>query len=253
MTALQRYPAATLCNLRDKTFMNRRTFAALISGLFAALTLAATPTFAKPKPPVAPPPVQMNPVVDPDPSHDPDNVLVLDLSNGGRVMIRLMPEWAPGHVERIKTLTKQGFYNGVIFHRVIEGFMAQGGDPAGNGSGGSAMPNLPQEFNGLPHVRGALSMARPEDRNGANSQFYIMLLPRLSLDRNYTVFGRVVSGIEFVDRIQRGEPPANPSRIVQASVMADNVPMPPASSLTERAPATAAPITADQLNAPIGG
>ncbi len=185
--------------------------------------------------------------------NNPEQMLALDLSTGGRVVIQLRPDVAPQHVERIKTLARQGFYNGLTFHRVIEGFMAQGGDPAGNGSGGSAMPNLPQEFNGLPHVRGALSMARPEDRNGANSQFFIILLPRLSLDRNYTVFGRVVSGIEFVDRIQRGEPPANPSRIVQASVMADNVPMPPASALTERAPATAAPITADQLNAPIGG
>ena len=184
---------------------------------------------------------------------NPEQMLALDLSTGGRVVIQLRPDVAPQHVERIKTLARQGFYNGLVFHRVIEGFMAQGGDPAGNGSGGSAMPNLQQEFNGLPHVRGALSMARPEDRNGANSQFYIMLLPRLSLDRNYTVFGRVVSGIEFVDRIQRGEPPANPSRIVQASVMADNVSMPPASALTERAPAAAAPVTADQLNAPIGG
>ena len=185
--------------------------------------------------------------------NNPEQMLALDLSTGGRVVIQLRPDVAPQHVERIKFLARQGFYNGLTFHRVIEGFMAQGGDPAGNGSGGSAMPNLVQEFNGLPHVRGALSMARPEDRNGANSQFYIMLLPRLSLDRNYTVFGRVVSGIEFVDRIQRGEPPVNPSRIVQASVMADNVPMPPASALTEAAPAAAAPITADQLNAPIGG
>jgi cyclophilin family peptidyl-prolyl cis-trans isomerase len=185
--------------------------------------------------------------------NNPEQMLALDLSTGGRVVIQLRPDVAPQHVERVKTLARQGFYNGLTFHRVIEGFMAQGGDPAGNGSGGSAMPNLQQEFNGLPHVRGALLMARPEDRNGANSQFFIMMLPRLSLDRNYTVFGRVVSGIEFVDRIQRGEPPANPSRIIQASVMADNVPMPPASALTERAPAAAAPITADQLNAPIGG
>ena len=185
--------------------------------------------------------------------NNPEHMLALDLSTGGRVIVQLRPDVAPLHVERIKGLTRQGFYNGLLFHRVIDGFMAQGGDPAGNGTGGSALPNLPQEFNGLPHVRGALAMARPEDRNGANSQFFIMLLPRLSLDRNYTVFGRVVSGIEYVDRIQRGEPPANPSRIVQASVMADNVPVPPASALTEAAPAAAAPVTADQLNAPIGG
>lgn len=185
--------------------------------------------------------------------NNPEDLLALDLSTGGRVIIQLRPDVAPNHVERIKTLARQGFYNGLTFHRVIDGFMAQGGDPLGNGTGGSAMPNLEQEFNGLPHVRGALAMARPEDRNGANSQFFIMLLPRLSLDRNYTVFGRVISGMEYVDRIQRGEPPANPSRIVQASVVADNVPVPPASALTEAAPAAAAPVTVDQLNAPIGG
>lgn len=185
--------------------------------------------------------------------NNPEHMLALDLSTGGRVVIQLRPDVAPNTVERIKTLARQGFYNGLLFHRVIDGFMAQGGDPAGNGTGGSALPNLAQEFNGLPHVRGALSMARPEDRNGANSQFFIMLLPRLSLDRNYTVFGRVVSGMEFVDRIQRGEPPVNPSRIVQASVMADNAPVPPASALTETPAATAAPVTLDQLNAPLGG
>jgi cyclophilin family peptidyl-prolyl cis-trans isomerase len=185
--------------------------------------------------------------------NNPEHMLALDLSTGGRVVVQLRPDVAPMHVERIKLLARQGFYNGLLFHRVIDGFMAQGGDPAGNGTGGSTLPNLAQEFNGLPHVRGALAMARPEDRNGANSQFFIMLLPRLSLDRNYTVFGRVVSGIDYVDRIQRGEPPANPSRIVQASILADNVPVPPASALTEAVPAAAAPVTADQLNAPIGG
>jgi len=98
--------------------------------------------------------------VDPDVTHDPDNVLFLDLSNGGRVAIRLMPQWAPHHVERIKTLTRQGFYNGIIFHRVIDGFMAQTGDPTGTGQGGSQLPNLKAEFNTVPHVRGAVSMAR---------------------------------------------------------------------------------------------
>ncbi len=185
--------------------------------------------------------------------NNPEHMLALDLSTGGRVVVQLRPDVAPNHVERIKALARQGFYNGLTFHRVIDGFMAQGGDPQGNGTGGSALPNLAAEFNGLPHVRGALSMARPEDRNGANSQFFILMLPRLSLDRNYTVFGRVVSGMEFVDRIQRGEPPSNPSRIVQASVMADNLPMPPASALTEAAPAQPVPVTADQLNAPLGG
>jgi peptidylprolyl isomerase len=185
---------------------------------------------------------------------NPEHMLALDLSTGGRVVIQLRPDVAPLHVERVKTLARLGFYNGLTFHRVIEGFMAQGGDPLGNGTGGSAMPDLANEFNGLPHVRGTLSMARSQSPDSANSQFFIMLLPRLSLDRNYTAFGRVVSGMEFVDRIQRGEPPANPSRIVQASILADGQPVPPASALTENVPAAAgAPVTADDLNAPIGG
>jgi cyclophilin family peptidyl-prolyl cis-trans isomerase len=185
---------------------------------------------------------------------NPEHMLALDLSTGGRVVIQLRPDVAPLHVERVKTLARLGFYNGLTFHRVIEGFMAQGGDPLGNGTGGSTMPDLPAEFSGLPHVRGTLSMARSQSPDSANSQFFIMLLPRLSLDRNYTALGRVVSGMEFVDRIQRGEPPANPSRIVQASVMADGQPVPPASALTESVPvATGAPVTADELNAPIGG
>ena len=210
MTASQRYSAATLCNLRDLTSMNRRTFAALISGLFAALSLAATPALAKPKPPVTPPPVQLNPVVDPDPSHDPDNVLVLDLSNGGRVLIRLMPAWAPGHVERIKTLTKQGFYNGVIFHRVIEGFMAQTGDPTGTGTGGSQLPDLKAEFNRMPHVRGTVSMARTDAPDSANSQFFIVFYPRFALDNRYNQFrsGDFRHGCGRHDRARRtaGQP-----------------------------------------------
>jgi cyclophilin family peptidyl-prolyl cis-trans isomerase len=184
--------------------------------------------------------------------NNPEHMLALDLSTGGRVVIQLRPDVAPNHVERIKTLTRQGFYNGLLFHRVIDGFMAQGGDPLGNGTGGSPLPPLAQEFNGLPHVRGTLSMARSSEPDSANSQFFIMMMPRLTLDRNYTVFGRVVSGIDFVDRIQRGEPPANPSRIVQASILADNRPMPPASQLVETVAApAAAPVTATDLNAPL--
>ncbi|MFM6854840.1 MAG: peptidylprolyl isomerase, partial [Sphingopyxis sp.] len=129
---------------------------------------------------------------------------------------------------------------------------AQGGDPRGNGTGGSTLPDLPAEFNDLPHVRGALSMARSESPNSANSQFFIMLLPRLALDRTYTVFGRVVSGMEYVDQIQRGEPPMNPSRIVQASVLADNRPPPPAAALAAPVRAPAAAISAADLNAPLG-
>jgi peptidylprolyl isomerase len=121
-------------------------------------------------------------------------------------------------VERVKTLTGQGFYNGLMFHRVIEGFMAQGGDPKGTGEGGSTLPDVAAEFNDLPHVRGAVAAARAADDNSANSQFYIMFQPNLKLDRHYTVFGRVVSGMPYVDAIQRGEPPTNPTRIVRASI-----------------------------------
>ncbi|WP_419825467.1 peptidylprolyl isomerase [Sphingomonas sp.] len=147
-----------------------------------------------------------------------DNTWKLDLSDGGRVVIQLRPDIAPKMVERVKTLTGQGFYNGLTFHRVIEGFMAQGGDPKGTGEGGSSLPDVPAEFNDLPHVRGAVAAARAADDNSANSQFYVMLQPNLKLDRHYTVFGRVVSGMPYVDAIQRGEPPTNPTRIVRASI-----------------------------------
>jgi len=181
--------------------------------------------------PAAPPPLT------------PEDTLLLDLSTGGRVSIQLRPDVAPKHVERIKTLVRRGFYNGLTFHRVIEGFMAQGGDPKGDGTGGSDLPDLVAEFNGLPHVRGALSAARTENPNSANSQFFIMLSPKLSLDGQYTVFGRVVGGMNFVDAIERGEPPANPTRILQASIASDNRPPPPAGAVPPPpapAPATAA-------------
>jgi cyclophilin family peptidyl-prolyl cis-trans isomerase len=157
-------------------------------------------------------------------AEDPENVWLLDLSNGQRVAIRLVPEWAPQHVERIKTLTRQGFYDGVIFHRVIDGFMAQTGDPTGTGQGGSDLPDLPAEFNMLPHVRGTVSMARAQSEDSANSQFFIVFYPRFALDRNYTNFGRVIANMPAVDAITRGEPPANPTRILQASIAADNRP-----------------------------
>lgn len=159
-------------------------------------------------------------------SADPQNILYLDLSTGGRVSIALRPDKAPTHVERVKELTRRGFYNGLVFHRVIEGFMAQTGDPQGTGEGGSELPDLKAEFNSLPHVRGAVSMARTGDPDSANSQFFIMFQPMLRLDRQYTVFGRVVDGMQWVDAIERGEPPANPSRILQASIAADQVPAP---------------------------
>jgi cyclophilin family peptidyl-prolyl cis-trans isomerase len=157
---------------------------------------------------------------------DQENILHLDLSTGGRVTILLNPAVAPAHVERVKTLTRRGFYNGIIFHRVIEGFMAQTGDPTGTGTGASDLPDLTAEFSALPHLRGTVSMARADDPNSANSQFFICFQPRFSLDRKYTAFGRVISGMQFVDVIARGEPPAQPDRIVQASIGADNVPPP---------------------------
>lgn len=177
-----------------------------------------------------------------------ENILYLDLSTGGRVTIQLFPDLAPNHVERIKTLARQGFYDGLVFHRVIEGFMAQTGDPTGTGTGNSSLPDLKAEFGQFPHVRGVVSMARTEAEDSANSQFFIVFYPRFSLDGKYTVFGRVTSGMEYVDLIERGEPPLNPSRILQASVAADGKPpvLPSArSSLPE------APISVDDLNAPI--
>ncbi|MDE2620073.1 MAG: peptidylprolyl isomerase [Sphingomonadales bacterium] len=215
--------------------MNRRT---LISAFCVALALGSGPAFAKKAEPVAPAPA-LSAAVDTDPTHDPDNVLLLDLSNGGRVTIRLVPAWAPNHVERIKTLAKSGFYNGIIFHRVIEGFMAQTGDPTGTGQGGSQLPDLKAEFNAMPHVRGSVSMARTDQPDTANSQFFIVFYPRFALDRKYTNFGRVIGGMAYVDAIQRGEPPANPTKILQASLASEHkaqmLPPPPAAapSLTD--------------------
>jgi cyclophilin family peptidyl-prolyl cis-trans isomerase len=161
------------------------------------------------------------------PAVDPENVLHLDLSTGGRVSILLMPSVAPGHVDRIKTLARQGFYDGIIFHRVIEGFMAQTGDPTGTGTGASSLPDLKAEFSKVPHLRGTVSMAREGDNNdSANSQFFICFQPTFKLDNQYTVFGRVISGMQHVDAIQRGEPPAQPDRIIQASIGADAKPAP---------------------------
>lgn len=168
---------------------------------------------------------------------DPENLLYLDLSTGGRVVIWLRPDAAPQMVERIKTLTRQHFYDGIVFHRVIEGFMAQTGDPKGDGTGGSTLPDVKAEFNFLPHARGAVSAARADSEDSANSQFFIVFVPRLSLDKKYTVFGRVIEGMEFADATERGEPPANPSRILHAYIAADNPPpysaAPPAPASTE--------------------
>lgn len=144
------------------------------------------------------------------------NRLTLDLSNGGTVVILLRPDLAPHHVERIQTLVRQGFYNGLNFHRVVPGFMAQGGDPKGTGEGGSDLPDLKAEFTSVPFLRGTVGAARAASPDSANSQFFIMFVPNSSLDNDYTVIGRVISGMDVVDRIAPGEPPSDPTKIVRA-------------------------------------
>ena len=151
---------------------------------------------------------------------DPENTLIMTLESGP-VTIALRPDLAPGHVARIKELAREGFYDGVVFHRVIPGFMAQGGDPTGSGMGGSKKPNLPAEFSDAPHVRGACSMARSTNPNSANSQFFICFDDATFLDGQYTVWGEVTSGMEAVDALPKGEPPRNPGKIVTAKVAAD--------------------------------
>ena len=146
------------------------------------------------------------------------NTLTLTLSTGGDVVIKLRPDLAPGHVERIAGLAKDGFYDGVVFHRVIPGFMAQGGDPTGTGMGGSKLPDLKAEFNNERHVRGACSMARAQSPNSANSQFFICFDDATFLDKQYTLWGQVESGMEFVDALPVGEPPREPGKIVKATV-----------------------------------
>ena len=200
--------------------MTLRMILSMLLGIALATTAATAPTMAKEaEKPAAP---KLPTLIDSDPSHDPENVLHLDLSDGGRVSIRMMPQWAPTHIERVKTLVRQGFYDGVIFHRVIDGFMAQTGDPTGTGAGGSQLPDLEAEFNSMPHLRGTVSMARTNEPNSANSQFFIVFYPRFALDRKYTNLGRVIAGMDVVDRVERGEPPANPTSIVQASLGSDN-------------------------------
>ena len=146
------------------------------------------------------------------------DTLTLSLDTGGDVVIRLRPDLAPGHVERITELANEGFYDGVVFHRVIDGFMAQGGDPTGTGMSGSSKPDLKAEFNSEPHVRGVCSMARTNQPNSANSQFFICLDDATFLDRQYTVWGVVEQGMEFVDKLPKGEPPRQPGKILKASV-----------------------------------
>jgi cyclophilin family peptidyl-prolyl cis-trans isomerase len=202
--------------------MQLKSLFAIVAGLFLANLAAAQAV------PPAPPP----------PAPTPENILHLDLSSGGRVSIQLRPDVAPNHVERVKTLARRGFYDDIVFHRVIEGFMAQTGDPTGRGDGGSELPDLTAEFNGLPHLRGSVAAARTNDPNSANSQFYIMFAPRMIMDGKYTVFGRVIDGMQYVDAIQRGEPPVQPTRILRASIGLDNVapPVQPAAVASEADP-----------------
>jgi peptidylprolyl isomerase len=148
---------------------------------------------------------------------DAENTLIMTLESGP-VVIRLRPDLAPGHVARIKELASEGFYNGVVFHRVIPGFMAQGGDPKGTGGGGSDKPNLKAEFSDAPHVRGVCSMARTSNPNSANSQFFICFDDATFLDGQYTVWGEVIEGMEHVDALPKGEPPRSPGKIVSMTV-----------------------------------
>ena len=150
---------------------------------------------------------------------DPENQIFLDLKDG-RVVIDLLPNVAPNHVERIKELTREGFYDGIVFHRVIEGFMAQTGDPTGTGTGGSGQ-KLAAEFSDEPFTRGAVGMARAQNPDSGDSQFFICFDDAQFLNKQYTVWGRVGAGMEFVDNITRGEPPENPDRIEKMQVAAD--------------------------------
>ncbi len=153
-------------------------------------------------------------------SQDLENTLYLDLATG-RVVIQLRPDLAPKHVARIKELARAGFYDGIIFHRVIDGFMAQTGDPTGTGTGGSDKPDLPAEFSNQPFERGTVGMARTSDPNSANSQFFIMFAPGHFLNGQYTVWGQVVDGMQYVDQLAKGEPPRNPDKIIHMRVAAD--------------------------------
>ena len=181
--------------------------------LFALPLLAFALIAAKPAP-VAPPPPSINPPA--EIVANKANHLFLDLSTGGTVEIVLRPDLAPHHVERIQTLVRRGFYDGLIFHRVIPGFMAQGGDPKGTGQGGSELPDLKAEFTSVPFLRGTVGAARADNPDTANSQFFIMFAPRPDIDNDYTVIGRVVAGMDAVDAIAPGEPPTAPTKIVRA-------------------------------------
>ena len=151
---------------------------------------------------------------------DPENTLLIETTKGP-VVIEMRPDLAPNHVAHIKKLAREGFYDGIVFHRVIEGFMAQTGDPTGTGTGSSKYPNLKQEFNAEPHTRGTASMARSQNPDSANSQFFIVFDDARFLDKQYTVWGKVIAGMENVDKIKRGEPVRDPDSMVTVKVAAD--------------------------------
>ena len=189
----------------------------MIGRMFFALA-ALVGAAAAPAPAQEPAVAALSIVPPADVASDPSNRLILELSNGGRIVILLRPDAAPAHVERVKTLVRQGFYDGTPFHRVIPGFMAQGGDPTGTGEGGSKLPDLKAEFNSLPFLRGMIGAARTESPDTANSQFFIMFARNVSLDGKYTAFGRVIEGMAAVDSIAPGEPPSQPTKIARASL-----------------------------------
>jgi cyclophilin family peptidyl-prolyl cis-trans isomerase len=187
----------------------------MLSKALFALPLAALLIAAAPPQPVAKPGAAS--IATPaEVAANPANRMMLDLSSGGTVTIQLRPDLAPNHIVRIQTLVRQGFYNGLAFHRVIPGFMAQGGDPKGTGEGGSDLPDLKAEFTNVPFLRGTVGAARTDADDTANSQFFIMFVPNAALDHKYTVVGRVISGMDAVDKIVPGEPPAEPTKIVRA-------------------------------------
>ena len=191
---------------------------ALVALPVAALLVAAAPA------PVAPPAPSI--AAPEEVAANPANHLFLDLSTGGTVEIVLRPDLAPHHIQQIQTLVRRGFYNGLTFHRVIPGFMSQGGDPKGTGEGGSDLPDIKAEFTAVPFLRGTMGAARAESPDSANSQFFIMFAPAPSLDQQYTVWGKVTSGMEFVDQVKKGDPARNgmvqdPDRILRMQVAAD--------------------------------
>jgi peptidylprolyl isomerase len=151
---------------------------------------------------------------------DPENTLVIETTKG-QVVIAMRPDLAPNHVAHIKKLAREGFYDGIVFHRVIDGFMAQTGCPNGTGTGGSKYPNLKAEFNAEPHTRGVASMARASSPDSANSQFFIVFDDARFLDKQYTVWGKVIEGMEHVDQIKRGEPVRDPDKMLSVKVAAD--------------------------------